>query len=48
MRTANLGHSRLVTVLTAMAVLGACSGSGNDSPPGTGMGPNVFVTAKAV
>jgi len=48
MKTANLSRNKLVAVLTVTAVLGACSGSGNDSPPGTGMGPNVFVTAKAV
>ena len=46
MRTANLSHNKLVAVLTATAVLGACGGSGSDS--GGGMGPNVFVAAKAV
>ena len=46
MRTVNLSHHMLVAVLTATALLGACGGSSSDS--GGGMGPNVFVTAKAV
>jgi hypothetical protein len=42
----DVNSRRLVSGLIIVAIaIGACGGSG--SPPGTGIGPNVFVTAKA-